>query len=74
MQQFDITFINACALCENKDNEEKEELYYHVDLVLNSVLKYSVKIVLGDFNANISEETGQSWGSSVFMKRAMVCD
>lgn len=43
---FDITFINAHAPSKATD-EEKEEFYSHVDLVLNSVPKDNVIIVLG---------------------------
>ncbi|XP_008181820.1 uncharacterized protein LOC103309055 [Acyrthosiphon pisum] len=56
-QFFDITFINVHAPSEDKSQEEKDDFYESLDLILNALPQYRIKIVLGDLNAKVGKET-----------------
>ncbi|XP_025421560.1 uncharacterized protein LOC112691510 [Sipha flava] len=53
---FEITFINVHAPSEDKPQEEKDDFYVNLDLTLNALPQYRIKIVLGDLNAKIGKE------------------
>ncbi|KAL4084333.1 hypothetical protein QTP88_028157 [Uroleucon formosanum] len=56
-QFFDITFINVHAPSEDKSQEEKDDFYESLDLILNALSQYRIKIVLGDLNAKVVKST-----------------
>lgn len=51
-----ITMISAYAPTEDKEMEVKEEFYDEMARTCNSVPKYDLLIVLGDFNAKVGKE------------------
>jgi hypothetical protein len=53
---FNYTLINAHALIEAADEEQKEEFYDALEDVYDRSSKNDVKIVLGDMNAQIGQE------------------
>jgi exonuclease III len=53
---FDLTFINVHAPSEDKSQEENDDFYVCLDLKLNALPQYRIKIVLGDLNAKIGKE------------------
>jgi len=55
-QFFDITLINVHAPSEDKPQEEKGDFYECLDLTVNALPQYRIKIVLGDRNKNVGKE------------------
>lgn len=54
---FNTSFICAHAPTEEKDDEVKEQFYDLLELTYDELPKADVRIVLGDFNAQIGRET-----------------
>ncbi|CAH1111657.1 unnamed protein product [Psylliodes chrysocephalus] len=52
-----ISIINVHCLTEDKEEEEKEEFYEHIEQIYNKIPRYDIKILIGDFNAKIGKET-----------------
>lgn len=55
-QWFNITLFNVHAPCEYDDDDTKEEFYSELEAEYNAIPDSNVKIVLGDFNAQIGQE------------------
>ncbi|KAL4125993.1 hypothetical protein QTP88_010225 [Uroleucon formosanum] len=53
---FDIVFINVHAPTEDKSQQEKEDFYTEIELLLEGISNSKIKIVLGDINAKIGKE------------------
>jgi len=48
--------INVHAPIEDKDDEEKDKFYLELETIYSQCPKHDVKMVLGDFNANVGTE------------------
>jgi hypothetical protein len=53
---FNYSFLNAHVLNEDKLEEEKEEIYEHLERVYRRCPRHDVKIIMGDMNAKIGKE------------------
>lgn len=53
---FDIEFINVHVSKKNKTQQEKEDLYRKIELILEDTSNSKIKIVLGYVNAQIGKE------------------
>ncbi|VVC39857.1 Endonuclease/exonuclease/phosphatase,Reverse transcriptase domain [Cinara cedri] len=53
---FDLIIINFHAPTEDKRDDIKEDFYEELDRICDITSNYSVKIVLGDFNAKVGKE------------------
>ncbi|PSN34712.1 hypothetical protein C0J52_21184 [Blattella germanica] len=56
MKFFNVAMINVYATTEDKGPQEKDEFYYQLERVLDTLHANDVKIVLGDLNAKIGGE------------------
>lgn len=56
-KKYNVTLINVHAPTEEKDEEEKEIFYDQLDRALAAIPSSDMKIVLGDFNAQVGKET-----------------
>ena len=56
MKFFNVAMINVYATTEDKGPQEKDEFYYQLERVLDTLHANDVKIVLGDLNAKIGRE------------------
>lgn len=54
---YNITLINAHAPTEDKDDEVKERYYEELQTAYNRAPHSDIKIVLGDFNAKVGQES-----------------
>ena len=54
---FNVTFINVHAPTEVKDAEMKDMFYEKLNRIYNQAPSRDIKIVLGDFNAQVGRET-----------------
>ena len=50
------TVIQAYAPTENSDDEDKDEFYGKLQDVIDSIPSYDIKLLIGDFNAQIGSE------------------
>lgn len=55
-KKFNITVINGHAPTEEKDEDEKDQFYEELERIIDSSPSHDMKIVLGDFNAQIGKE------------------
>lgn len=55
-EKFKVTLLNVHAPTEAKEDEVKEAFYEELERALNSIPTTDMKIVLGDFNAQIGRE------------------
>lgn len=53
---FNVTFINVHAPTENKDADTKDMFYEKLNRIYNQAPSRDIKIVLGDFNAQVGRE------------------
>ena len=51
-----IFVVNVRAPREEKRDESKESFYEELEQVFDNFPKYHMKILLGDFNANVGRE------------------
>lgn len=51
-----ITLVNAHAPTEDKTTEEKDDFYDVLEQAYNRMAGHDMKIVLGDFNAQVGKE------------------
>jgi exonuclease III len=52
----DIIILNVHAPTEDKINDIKERIYEELEHVFGKFPKYHMKILLGDFNADVGRE------------------
>jgi hypothetical protein len=52
----DIIVLNVHAPTEDKDDGIKDSFYEELEQVFDHFLRYHLKILLGDFNANVERE------------------
>ena len=50
------SIINAHAPTEDKDDEEKDKFYSGLETIYSQCPRDDIKMVLGDFNANVGKE------------------
>lgn len=55
-KKFKVTILNVHAPTETKEDEIKDAFYTEIEQVLNSIPSTDVKVILGDFNAQIGKE------------------
>jgi len=59
-QQAKLTVIQVYAPTETAENSEKDEFYSQLQNTLDEILSYDIKLLTGDFNAQIdSDQRGQ---------------
>lgn len=56
MKKFKVTILNVHAPSEMKEDETKDAFYSEIEQVLNSLSSTDVKMVIGDFNAQVGKE------------------
>ncbi|XP_015368877.1 PREDICTED: uncharacterized protein LOC107165236 [Diuraphis noxia] len=66
---FDIVFINVHTPTEDKSQQEKEDFYTEIELLLEGISNSKIKIVLGDMNAKMGKRNhlDQLLVSTVYM-------
>ena len=52
----DFVIVNVHGPIEDKDDKMKDEFYGELECVFDSLSRYNMKIVLGDFNAKVGRE------------------
>jgi hypothetical protein len=50
---FDIIVLNVHVPTEDKSDDVRDKLYKELEQVFNKLPQYHMKILLGDFNANV---------------------
>ena len=55
-----IIVLNVHAPSEEKSDESKDSFYKELEQVFYHLLKYHVKVLLGDFNAKVGREYFQT--------------
>ena len=48
--------LNVHAPTENKDDDNKDSFYEEIERLFHQLLMHHMKILLGDFNANLGRE------------------
>jgi hypothetical protein len=54
----DIIVLNVQAPTEDKDDDIKDSFYEELEQVFHQFPRYHMKILLGDFNANVGRKGG----------------
>jgi hypothetical protein len=52
----DIIFLNVHALTKDKNDDVKDRFYEELEQIFDKFPKYHMKILLGDFSAQVSKE------------------
>ena len=52
----DFVIVNVHGPTEDKDDKMKDEFYEELECVFDSLSRYNMKMVLGDFNAKVEQE------------------
>ena len=55
-----IIVLNVHAPSEEKSDESKDSFYKELEQVFDHLLKYHMKVLLGDFNAKVGREYFQT--------------
>jgi hypothetical protein len=71
-----IIVLNVHAPCEDKGDEEKDSFFEELGRVFDRFPGYDMKIILGDFNANVGRENISNRRSEarVYMKLVMTME
>lgn len=57
---FNYSIVNVHAPTEDMSEAEKEEFYEALESVTQNIPKHDIRIVIGDLNAKIGQETQQT--------------
>lgn len=73
---FDIVMINGYATTETADTDLKEAFYETIEKTFNSIPSHSIKIVLGDMNAQVGRERvfKKTAGKESFLLQTTIMD
>jgi hypothetical protein len=71
---FHIIVLNAHAPTEDKTDDVKDSFYEKLERIFDKILKYHMKILLGDCNAEVAEKLflNRQLGMKVYTKLVMI--